>query len=475
MDNKLKKVKEPTLALALIPFISMIAFLTIGIIFLGIDPQIPLVGGTIIASIIGIKLGHSWESLEKAIISSIGSVMQACLILLIIGSLIGIWVAGGIVPGMIYYGLQIFTPKFFLIIVVILCSIVSLSTGSSWSTAGTIGVAAMGVGAGLGIPPAMTAGAIISGAIFGDKMSPLSDSTNLASGIAGADLFDHIRHMVYTTGPAYILTLIIFFFLGMSYQSGQVDTVVINDVLQTLNANFYISPLLLIAPAFVILMVLFKIPAIPGMIGGTFVGIMFGFVQGLSIKEVLVSLHYGFEITTQNELVNTLLNRGGLDSMLWAISLVLCALSFGGVIEKTGSLEKIISVITDKFKSRGSIVLSSILMCIGMNAMAADQYIAIVVPGKMYKPIYKRLKLKPKNLSRVLEDAGTVTSPLIPWTTCGAFYAATLGVDAFSYAPYTFLALFTPLISIFYGFTGITMEEYDENEISKEKEVQLNA
>lgn len=456
--------RKPSLMIASIPFVSMLLFVTVGIIMLGVDPQIPLLAGTVVATLVGKYLGYSWKSMEKSIIASIGLVMQACLIIMIIGCLIGVWVAGGIVPGMVYYGLKIFTPKFFLVIVVLLCSIVSMATGSSWTTAGTIGVAAMGVGAGLGIPPAMTAGAIISGAIFGDKMSPLSDSTNLAPGIAGADLFDHIRHMVYTTGPSYIISIILFLILGLNYQSGQVDTGAINDILVTLESTFWISPLLLIAPVFVIAMVVLRIPAIPGMIGGTFVGIIFAAVQGMGFKEILSVLHYGYEITTQNDLVNTLLNRGGLDSMMWTISLVICALSFGGVIERTGCLETIISVIMRFCKSRGSIVLSNILVCICMNFIAADQYMAIVIPGKMYKPIYKRLNLKPKNLSRVLEDSGTLTSPLVPWSTCGAFYFATLGVHAFDYLPFAFLALINPIISIIYGFTGITMEEFDKKD-----------
>ncbi|SHI92339.1 Na+:H+ antiporter, NhaC family [Dethiosulfatibacter aminovorans DSM 17477] len=461
MNLTTKNERKPSLLIASIPFLSMLLFVTVGIIKLGVDPQIPLLAGTVVATIVGKYLGYSWKSMEKSIIDSIGLVMQACLIIMIIGCLIGVWVAGGIVPGMVYYGLKIFTPKFFLVIVVLLCSIVSMATGSSWTTAGTIGVAAMGVGSGLGIPPAMTAGAIISGAIFGDKMSPLSDSTNLAPGIAGADLFDHIRHMVYTTGPSYIISIILFLFLGLNYQSGQVDAGAINDILATLESEFWISPLLLIAPVFVIAMVVLRIPAIPGMIGGTFVGIIFSAIQGLGFRDILSVLHYGYEITTQNELVNTLLNRGGLDSMMWTISLVICALSFGGVIERTGCLETIITVIMKFCKSRGSIILSNILVCISMNFIAADQYMAIVIPGKMYKPIYKRLNLKPKNLSRVLEDSGTLTSPLVPWSTCGAFYFATLGVHAFDYLPFTFLALINPIVSIIYGFTGITMEEFE--------------
>lgn len=298
------KEKKPSLLIALIPFLSMIFFVTIGIIVMKVDPQIPLIAGTAIAAIVGLYLGYSWKALEDSVIHSISLVMQACLIIMIIGCLIGVWIAGGIVPAMIYYGLQIFSPKSFLLVVAVLCSIVSLSTGSSWTTAGTVGIAAMGVGAGLGIPPAITAGAIITGAIFGDKMSPLSDSTNLASGIAGADLFDHIRHMVYTTAPSYIFSLFLYYILGLKYQSGNINYTQISNVLGILSDNFWINPVLFIAPFFVILMVILKIPAIPGMIGGTLVGVMFSFVQGYTLRDIISILHYGFEIETGNAIVD---------------------------------------------------------------------------------------------------------------------------------------------------------------------------
>ena len=455
--------KKPTLFIALVPFIFMIFFVTAGIIVMNVDPQIPLIAGTIVATLVGFKLGYPWKDMEESIINSISLVMQACIIILIIGSLIGAWIAGGIVPTMIYYGLQILTPKSFLLVSCLLCSIVSLSTGSSWTTAGTVGVAIMGIGAGLGIPPAVTAGAIISGAIFGDKMSPLSDSTNLASGIAGVELFDHVRHMIYTTGPSYLISLFLYFIISLKYQHGNVDYIQINEMLKIFTENFWISPILLIAPIFVILMVILKIPAIPGMIGATLAGVFFSFIQGYNLQKIITILHYGFEIETGNKIIDTLLTRGGLDSMMWTISLVICALAFGGVIEKTGCLDVIVETILKFAKSRGAIVLSNIICCIAMNFIAADQYMAIVIPGRMYKPIYEELKLHPKNLSRVLEDAGTLTSPLFPWTTCGAFYYGTLGVHAFSYLPYTFLALINPIISAFYGFTGITMEEIEED------------
>jgi NhaC family Na+:H+ antiporter len=460
----LAKPKKPGLLLALIPIICVAVFLYVGIVRLGADAQIPLIAAAIIATLIGMLLGYTWKDMEESVIKSISMALQACVILMIIGALIGSWIAGGIVPTMIYYGLQILKPSYFLPAVCLIGSIVSLSTGSSWTTAGTVGIAALGVGMGLGIPEYVTAGAVISGAYFGDKMSPLSDTTNLAPAMAGSNLFEHVRHMIYTTGPSLIIALILYFIVGLRYAGGQLDYTQINEILEVLQEHFWISPLMFIAPLLVIAMVVFKIPAIPGLIGGTLLGVFFAFLQGYSLGEVVDIVHYGFSIETQNPMVNELLSRGGLDGMMWTISLIIIALAFGGILERTKCLEVIVEAITRFAKTRGMVVLSNIITCIIVNFIAADQYIAIVLPGRMYKPLYEKLKLHPKNLSRVLEDAGTLTSPLVPWNTCGAFMWSTLAVHPFAYLPYAFLNLINPLVSAFYGFTGLTME-YADNEV----------
>ncbi len=462
MENVVK-VKKPSLLLALVPFICLVCFMLLGVLVLNAEPQIALILASVITAFIGKYLGHSWEDMEQAMIDSNAMVMQANFIIMIVGCLIGVWMAGGIVPGMIFYGLKLFTPSMFLFLLPMVCSIVSVSTGSAWSTAGTMGIAAMGIGAGLGIPPAITAGAVVTGSSFGDKLSPLSDSTNLAAGIAGVNVFDHIRHMLYTTVPSYIISVIIFGIIGLGYKGTAVDTTQINGILSAIDANFNISPLIFIAPLSVILMIAFKVPAVPGMIGGTIVGLVFALSQGYHLNEILPFMFYGFEITTGNEMVDMLLSRGGMLQMMETISLVICALAFGGIVKKIGCLDTIIEVILKYCQSRGSIIFANVVTCIAMNFLAADQYMAIVIPGQMYKPIYEKLNLHPKNLSRTLEDAGTLTSGLVPWSTCGAVYLTTLGISAFQYGRYHFLGLINPIVAIIYGFTGFGLARLNES------------
>lgn len=462
--NKAKTIKKPSLLISVIPFVCLIVFMLLGVLVFDSAPQIPLVICCAITAIIGKFLGHSWEDMEQSMIKTNSMAMQANFIIMIVGCLVGTWIAGGVVPGMIFYGLKLFTPTMFLFLLPIICAIVSVSTGSAWTTAGTMGTAAMGIGAGLGIPLPIVAGAVVTGASFGDKLSPLSDSTNLSAGVAGANVFDHIKHMLYTTVPSFLIAITLFAIIGMRFKGGAgADTTEINAVLETLQATFKISPIIFIAPLSVVLMIIFKVPAIPGMIGGTLVGVLFSLGQGHAISDILSSLFYGFEISSGNAMVDSLLNRGGMLGMMETISLVICALCFGGLVKQIGCLDTIIAKILQHCHSRGSIILSNIVSCIAMNFMAADQYMAIVIPGQMYKPVYEKLNLHPKNLSRVLEDAGTLTSGLVPWSTCGAIYFTTLGVSAFAYAPFHFLGLINPIISAIYGYTGFALEPLDKN------------
>lgn len=461
--KRLNKVKKPSLALSLVPFICLICFMLIGVVTLKGEPQISLILACIVTAFIGKKLGYTWADMEQAMIDANAMTMQANFIIMIVGCLIGVWMAGGVVPGMIYYGLKFFTPSMFLFLLPMICAVISISTGSAWSTAGTMGTAAMGIGAGLGIPPAITAGAVVTGASFGDKLSPLSDSTNLAAAVTGTDVFDHVKHMLYTTVPSFIISVALFGIMGLRYKGTAVDTTQINNILNTLEANFNITPLIFIAPLSVILMIAFKVPAVPGMIGGTIIGVIFSLAQGANASQVLSNLFYGFEITTGNAMVDKLLNRGGLLEMMETISLVICAMSFGGLIKKIGCLDSILEVILKHCHTRGSIILANVVACISMNFMAADQYMAIVIPGQMFGSIYKKLNLHSKNLSRTLEDAGTLTSGLVPWSTCGAVYKTTLGVSAFQYGRYHFLGLINPIIAIIYGFAGIALAPLDES------------
>lgn len=466
MENK--TVRKVSFGEAMIVILFLVASLMVSIMKYEASPHIPILATTVVAALVALRAGFKWSEIEEGIIDTIKMSMQAILILMIIGTIIGTWILSGVVPTMIYYGLKILTPGIFLVATCIICCIVSLATGSSWTTAGTVGIALLGVGTGLGIPPAMVAGAIISGAYFGDKMSPLSDTTNLAPAMAGASLFDHVRHMIFTTGPSLVIALILYGIIGAGYAGKELDTAAINTILEGITSQFSVSPLLLLPPVLVIAMVIFKVPAIPGLIGGTVLGGLFAWMfQGAGLGAIIDAAHYGFTSETGVAAVDDLLTRGGLDSMMWTVSLILIAMCFGGTMERTGMLEVIAEKILVLARSTGSIVFATILTCIAVNLVAGDQYLSIVVPGRMYRKVFAERGLHPKNLSRCLEDSGTLSSPLIPWNTCGAFMNSTLGVHPFAYLPYAFLNLINPLVSIFYGYTGITMHKLSPEEMEK--------
>ncbi len=465
----IKEKQSITIWHALIPVAFLVLALVTTLQLFGGDPHIPILASAAVAAFVAMLRGFTWEELESGVIETIKMSMSAILILMIIGMIIGTWILAGVVPTMIYYGLQILSPGIFLVATTLICAVVSLATGSSWTTAGTVGIALIGIGQGLGIPLPIVAGAIISGAYFGDKMSPLSDTTNLAPSMAGANLFDHIRHMIYTTGPSLIIALILYGIIGMRYAGNSIDSASINSILNGLSSQFSITPLLLIPPILVILMVVLKVPAIPGLIGGTVLGGLFAFIfQGSGMSAIIGAAHYGYESGTGVESIDTLLSRGGLNGMMWTVSLILCAMAFGGVMEKSGMLRVIAETILKFANNTGSLVLSTVLTAIAINLVAGDQYLSIVIPGRMYKEMYDERGLHPKNLSRVLEDSGTLTSPLIPWNTCGNFMWTTLGVHPLAYLPYAFLNLINPIISIIYGYTGITMEKIDKSKSTEE-------
>ncbi|MBK5240984.1 Na+/H+ antiporter NhaC [Clostridium sp.] len=468
MASKVKKPREAKLWEALIPIVGTIALLMYSVLpYFKVEQSVhvSLIFGTVIATIVAItRLGYSWKDIEDGIIGSISGTMQAILILAIIGMIIGTWILGGIVPTLIYYGLQILSPSIFLVATCLLCAVVSISTGSSWTTAGTVGIALMGVAAGLQIPAPMAAGAIISGAYFGDKMSPLSDTTNLAPAMAGANLFDHIKHMVYTTGVSLTIALIGYAILGFRFAGKTLDSSKIDAITDLMSQTFTINPVLLLVPIIVIVLVAKKVPAIPGL----FIGVILGGIaaiatQGASFADVTLAMQDGIVSKTGNVLLDDLLTRGGYQSMMWTISLIIAALSFGGVLEKTGMLETLAKRVLRYAKSTGSLVTATVFTAIFANILAGDQYLSIVLPGKMYKEEFHKRGLAPRNLSRCLEDAGTITSPLVPWNTCGAFMSTSLGIATISYLPYCFLNLVNPFVSIFFGYTGITMMKLEDD------------
>lgn len=462
--------RRPSFGLAMIPIVFLIVSLSCGVLIYGADPHIPLLATTVVAAILGKCLGYTWEYMERGIIDTILPAMQAILIQMIIGVIIGTWILGGIVPTMIYYGLQILSPGIFLPATALICAVVSLATGSAWTTAGTVGIALLGVGQGLNIDMPLVAGAIISGAYFGDKMSPLSDSTNLAPAVTGVKLFDHISHMIKTTSVSFVIALILYSIIGMRYAGRTLNVEGIEALLTALQGQFTITPMLLLPPLLVILMVALKVPAIPGLLGGSILGAVFAVIyQGAGIGEIIEAAHYGYLSETGFGAVDKLLTRGGLDSMMFTVSLILVAMSFGGIVERICVLEVIGERLLRFAKSTGSLVATTAATCIFCNFTMSDQYLAIVVPGRMFKEKYEEEGLHLKNLSRVLEDTGTLTSSLVPWSTCGAFMYATLAVHPFAYLPFAFLNLINPIVSVIYGYLGITMERTDGKKVKDAK------
>lgn len=470
MKNQQQEIQTPFF-LALMPLAIMITLMAITVIKFEGSPHVPLLIGTAVAAFIGWRLGYKWEVIEEGIYKGIRLALPAILIIIMVGLIIGSWIGGGIVATMIYYGLKIITPSFFLVSISVICAVVTLAIGSSWSTMGTIGVAGMGIGLSMGIPAPMVAGAIISGSYFGDKMSPLSDTTNLAAGITGTDLFEHIKHMFYTTIPGMAIALIVYYFLGRQFGSGAVDTGKVNDILHVLEDSFVISPWLLLVPLAVIVLVAKKVPALPALAIGVFLGwACHVFVQGGNVADAVNTLHDGFAIETGNEMVDDLFNRGGIGSMMYTVSLTIVAMTFGGVMEQTGMLQAIVNQILKVARSAGSLIAATIASAFLTNASASEQYISILLPGRMYVKAFRDKKLHSKNLSRALEDGGTVTSPFVPWNTCGVFILSTLAVHPFAYAPYAVMNYAVPIISICMAFLGLKVEYLTDEQVKELEE-----
>ncbi|MGW7832106.1 Na+/H+ antiporter NhaC [Staphylococcus xylosus] len=460
---------------AIVTLVTMIAAMLFTVAVLEKEPHIPLLIGTAVAILITMLHGYEFSEVEEMMYKGIRHALPAIVIIILVGLVIGSWIGSGVVATMIYYGLQLIDPRYFLAVVIILCGIVALAIGSSWSTMATVGVASMGIGISMGISPGMVAGAVICGSYFGDKMSPLSDTTNLASGLTGVDLFEHIKHMFYTTIPALVISLIAFFFIGQRFGGRNFDAKNIKDILATMQDNFLITPWLLLIPIIVIALVVVKVPAIPAICVGIILGFFAQiFLQGGSITEALTALQTGYTIESGNKLVDELFNRGGLESMFYTISLTLVAMTFGGVLEYSGMLTALIAVILKVAKSTGSLIASVIISCIGTNFTCSEQYISIIVPSRMYISTFKDKKLHPKNLSRALEDGGTLTSVFVPWNTCGVFIASTLGVSVVEYAPFAILNYTVPIISIIFGYIGFKIIGLDESESELADQSQKN-
>ena len=459
----IREKRDPYLWEALISILGLIVFISLAILRYETDAHVPILLGVFVAAVVGLRAGFTWKEIETGMLNGITNSLQAIVILLIIGILIGVWILSGVVPTLLYYGLKILHPSVFLPATLIICSITSLATGSSWGTAGTIGIALIGVGEGLGFPLPIVAGAVLSGAYFGDKMSPLSDTTNMAPGMVGTDLYTHIKHMAYTTGVSYAITLIIEIVLSFFYGGGEANLESVNQILSGIDAQFSVNLLLLIPPAIVMLLAFRRIPAVPGIVIGILsAGILGAIFQGNTFGGLLSAAYGGYTSSSGIEAVDNLLTKGGLESMMYTVSLVICAMMYGGIMEKTNQLRVVVNVILRKAQSTGALITATVMTAIGSNLILCDQYMSIVMTSKMYAQSYKDKGLHPKNLSRAVEDSATVTANLVPWNSGGAYMTATLGVPTIVYLPFNFFCWISPIVSMLYGWFNITIDPLEE-------------
>ncbi|MGB0890877.1 MAG: Na+/H+ antiporter NhaC [Flavobacteriaceae bacterium] len=472
-DQKIIDNKELSLFESLIPVIILMSLLAYNIFFVegqewfgGYTNQYLLLLGGFVAAIVGFFNKVSFTIMITEIWENWKSVFVPIMILFLVGALAGTWLVSGIIPAMVYYGLQVLSPEIFLPASVIIAAIISIATGSSWTTSATVGIALIGIGSALGIHTGMIAGAVISGAYFGDKMSPLSDTTNLAPAMAGTDLFTHIKYMTITTVPTIIVTLIVFAIL-----SGTIDTTGsadISNLLASIDNTFHISPWLFLVPGVVIAMILMKTKPLIALMIGVILAAIFAFIfQGdilnslstSKFQSLVNSILTDTQIKTDNEKLSELFSSGGMSGMIWTILLIICAMVFGGIMDAIGALAKITKCLLSIATSVFGLFASTVVSCLGLNVIASDQYLALVIPGKMFKKAYEDKGLAPENLSRTLEDSGTVTSVLIPWNTCGAYQSSVLGVSVADYFVYAIFNYLSPFTTLFFAALNIKIRQ----------------
>lgn len=450
---------------ALIPVAAIMVFMIVGTVIWGMDPHIPLVLACVVTAFVAAACGYKWEAIITGALDSIKSAVEALVIILCVGMLIGSWVWAGTMPAMVYYGLKFISPSVFLALGLVLTAIVGLATGSSWTASGTVGVALMGVAMGLGISAPLAAGMIIAGAYTGDKLSPLSDSTNVAAAAAETPLYDHVGAMMTTTIPSFCISFVLYLLVGfVVIDTSGYDASLAQGIMDAIADNFYLSPWIMIPVLVVIFAAVKRIPAIPSLLLAAAVAAVIAiFAQGASLPDVLIGLQAGFSIETGNEYADSLLNRGGLDSMLWTISLIMFALAYGGMMEKCRFVESLMGGIVKRVKSTASLVAATIITGIICDVILTDQYLAIMIPSRMFRDEFDKRDLSRSFLSRTTEDGATLWSPMIPWNGCGAYQAATLGVHNFAFMPYAFVNLINPVLAVVitaFGI-GIKYKEYD--------------
>lgn len=459
-ETRQRQVRLPKVWEALLPIVVMMALM---IYVFGIDhgenydgAHMPLICSIVVACIVGCCCGHSFSDMLAGMLERLSASLEAVLILCTVGLLVSSFMMSGTIPALIYYGLNLLTPKTFLPIGCILCAVVGLACGSSWTTTATIGIAFLTIGTGLGINPALTAGMIISGAYVGDKFSPLSDTTNLASAVANTGLFDHVTAMVSTTGPTFIIALIIYTLLGLNVNTAGYDSSIAAGIQTAIAENFNLNPLVLLPILVVIVACVVRLPGLVGVMISVVVGVIFSLIfQGsLTLAEIFDILHYGPWVETGNEFVDAALAKGGMDNQMWTISLVLLALAYGGALERCGCVETLFGGLKHKLHSVGSLVLATLLTSVFCDAAMCDQFLGIGVPAPLYVDKYDEMGLSRNMLSRTLEDAGTLWSPMFPWTACGAYQMGVLGMSPFVYFPYAFVNLLNPIYAAITAFLG---------------------
>lgn len=466
----------PTILEALIPVVAMLLVLFIGKGVLGFSTEPLLIIVACVAAFIAWRVGCTWDDMLDEISQKIAKGMPAILILITVGAMVGTWMTSGTIPMMIYYGVQIVSPKWLLVTAFLITCLVSVATGTSWGSVATMGVALMGIASALGVNPAATAGAVIAGSYFGDKISPLSDTTNLAPLAAGSNLYEHIGHMFWTTVPASIVSLVVYAVVGLNANTaaGATSEAVTNMMAQL--DQMYDWNILILLPVILVLAgSLLKLPTIPVMILSTVVAGVEGiFMQGISLGNVLTSTVSGFNVTMITRPgfdaanaafeVTKLLNRGGMNGIMSTTLLVFCAFCFAGIMSRAGCLEVVLKAILSVAKTTGSLILATVISCITMALTTGNSYLSILIPGEMFRDAYKERGLHPKNLSRTLEDAGTVFVPLVPWSAAGAYMAATLGVETLDYLPWAILCYTGFIFAIIYGYTGIGIAKLPKEE-----------
>jgi NhaC family Na+:H+ antiporter len=454
----MRQPKTPSLGVAILPIIAMALLLGVGYGVYQIRPQVLLIAAAFLTGCLGVILKFRWEDMQKGIVDSIGKAMPAILIMLCVGVLIGSWMASGTIPMIIYYGLKLISPQFFLVTACLVCSITALAAGTSWGTIGTVGVAFMGIAMGLGIPMGLAAGAIVAGAYFGDKMSPFSDIPNLAAVTAGANLFDHIKHMIWSAVPGWLLSLVVYFFVGLRYRTGTVSSESMTVILETIRKSFRFHILLLLPLIIVFYLAFTKRPTIPGMLFSSLTAVVLAVVfQKESIVRIAQALNSGYPAATGVEAVDRLLSRGGLMSMMETQLVAFTAFSYGGIMQKTGML----SVILDRIMTVARRVGSLIAVTVGSSVVTAfvtgSSYLSVIIPGELFGPVFKKKNLAAKNLSRIIDECGGIIVPLIPWSMAGVYITGALGVPVLSYVPWAIGNWAAVFILVIFGYSGFTM------------------